>query len=180
MRRKPENIFMVKDLAEADAAMVEIGELRRRIAARELEAEERIAAEKTARNADRAPLEARAKALETGVMVFAEMNRTDLFQDRKTVELPGGKFGFRKSTALQTKSRKITWEMVLGKLKELAIPKAIRVKESVNKEELLTWPEERLEQVGAVRVIEDKFWLKAEGAVEVEPCQSGCQALMRG
>jgi phage host-nuclease inhibitor protein Gam len=48
--------------------------------------------------------------------------------------------------------------MVLGLLKEMKFPDAIRKKEEVNKDELATWPAERLDLVGARRVPQDVFW----------------------
>ena len=57
--------------------------------------------------------------------------------------------------------------MVLGKLEELGFEKGIRINKTVNKDVLRTWPDERLELVGARRVEKDDFWYELKG-VEVE------------
>jgi hypothetical protein len=52
--------------------------------------------------------------------------------------------------------------MILAKLKELKLTKGIRKKEEVNKEELLTWSDEKLALVGAKRHSVDEFYYETE------------------
>jgi phage host-nuclease inhibitor protein Gam len=100
-RQKPKNIFLVRDLEEADRSLAEIGEIKRKIGAVELELNERIAQLKAEAAAECAPLAAKMEALETGVLVFAELNRAELFAEKKTIALAMGKIGYRKSTKVK-------------------------------------------------------------------------------
>lgn len=155
-RNKPNRIKPIADLEQANAALAEIAELKRRIAAIESGMNEAIDAIKADGEAEAAPLQAQVKSIEGGLQAFAEYNRA-MFKDRRSRELDHGAIGFRKSREIKPASR-TTWQMVLGKLKELAFSEAIRTKEEVNKDELSTWPDERLTLVGARRVKKDLFW----------------------
>jgi hypothetical protein len=53
------------------------------------------------------------------------------------------------------------------------------VKEDVNKDELLKWPDERLKLVGASRVVSDDFWLECIEEVVLEPSPIGYQSVMK-
>ncbi len=168
-RKKPEVIEPIGDLAAANAALGEIAGLQRRLAGIEQGMNEAIDHAKKAAEAEAAPLAARLKALEGGLQAFAALGKGALFADRRSVELAHGQFGFRRATALKT-AAKVTWDMVLGKLRELG-QGCIRLKEEVDKQALGEWTDERLELVGVRRVETDTFWyevaaedLKAEQA----------------
>jgi phage host-nuclease inhibitor protein Gam len=95
--------------------------------------------------------------MENGLQAFAEHRKEELFSNRRSVELDFGTLGYRRSHEVKPKPR-TTWAQVLGKLKELRFHEAVRVKEAVDKDELRSWPDERLESVGARRVQKDTFW----------------------
>ena len=67
--------------------------------------------------------------------------------------------GFRASTRI-SQVRGITAEMTLEKLRQYGLSEGIRVKEEINKETCLGWPDERLELVGLVRKILDTFFIE--------------------
>lgn len=158
-RQKPKNVFLIRDVEGVNQALAELGEIKRRIDGIETEMNEKIDQAKMEAGALCAPLQARREALESGVLAFAEYNREELFQKKKSLELDFGSIGYRKSTSIKTLA-KTTWAMVLGRIKELKFTEAIRTKEDVNREVLQTWPDERLVLVGAKRVEEDTFWIE--------------------
>ena len=160
-RKKPASIESIKDLSQANAALGEIAENRRRVAEIETHMNDVIDQAKASAAVQAAPLKARIASLEAGLIAFAEFNKLELFRVKRTRELDYGRIGYRRSTELKPKSR-ITWAMVLQRLKELAFGQAIRTTESVDKEELHKWPDERLDLVGVRRVTQDQFWYETD------------------
>ncbi|EGJ49021.1 host-nuclease inhibitor Gam family protein [Desulfocurvibacter africanus] len=160
-RRKPKNVYLVRDLAEANAVLAEIAAVRRTLAGIEAELNTRIDQAKKLSEAAAAKHLERLQALESGLLAFAEYNKDELFQDRRTRELDFGALGYRKSSEIKpiTKS---TWEMVLGNLRDMGFSEAVRSKEEVDKDVLRTWPDGRLEIVGARRVEKDTFWFEVK------------------
>jgi len=156
-RKKPAPIMMISNLAQASAVLAELSALTRKTEAIEAEMNERIAEQKERAAAAAAPCQDRIKALENGLQAFAEHRREELFANRKTVEVNGGRFGFRRSTRLKP-APKTTWAKVLNALKAAGIREAIRVKEAVNREELATWGDDKLEIYGVRREVTDVFW----------------------
>lgn len=158
MRRvKPKNYYPVKDLKEANRVLGEVGKLKRQIELLGNKLNDDIDRLKAENQAKVAPVATRLKSLENGLLAYAEMNKDDLFREKRSKELTFGFLGYRRSREIKPKP-KHTLAMVLGKLKELGFTAGIRVKESVNKDELATWPDERLDLVDARRVKKDAFW----------------------
>ena len=162
-RSKPDKIYPVKTLADANHALAEIGDLKRQITLIETGMNEMIDQAKADADMAAAPLQVRIAEIEAGLAAFADYNKSALFKERRSQELDHGSIGYRKSSQIKPKS-KITWAMVLGKLKEMKFCTAIRTKEEANKEELATWPAERLDLVGAKRVEKDQFWYEVNEA----------------
>lgn len=154
---KPKNFYPVKDLKEANRVLGEIAKLKRQVEQLEIELNDDIDRLKAESEARVAPLATRLKSFEGGLLAFAEHNKDELFKDRRSKDLIFGQIGYRRSREIKAKP-KHTLAMVLGKLKELDFKKGIRMKESVNKDELATWPDERLDLVDARRVKKDTFW----------------------
>jgi len=150
---------IIADVKQAEAAMHELASLSREVAAIDLDAQEAMDQIKKNARAEMEPLQARRKELEGALCTFGELNKGELFSRKRSVETPFGAYGFRKSTKLLT-AAKVTLGMVLERLKELNIKDAVRVKESVDKEALREWPEERLEAVGMRRVVKDEFFIE--------------------
>jgi phage host-nuclease inhibitor protein Gam len=157
VRSKPNSIKPISDLAQANEALAEIAGIKREISEIELNMNAAIDQVKAEGEAAAAPLQARIKAIEGGLQAYAEFNKKSLFAERRSKDLDHGSIGYRKSSQIKPKTRH-TWEMVLGLLKDMKFASAVRTKEEVNREELATWPNERLELVGARRVEKDAFW----------------------
>ncbi len=160
-RSKPKKVYPVNNLADANAALAEIGELKRTITLVETRMNEQIDRAKADADNEAAPLKIRIAEIEAGIAVFAESNKRGVFKTKRSHELDYGTIGFRKSSQIKPKP-KTTWAMVLGLLRDMKFPTAIRTKEEVNKEELATWPAERLDLVGARRVEKDQFWYEID------------------
>lgn len=139
--------------------MAEIGAINRRIAEFESMMNEEIDRIKAGAEAEVEPLLRQKKEMEDGLTAFAEYNKNELFAKKRSVELDFGTLGYRRSKEIKPKP-KHTFAMVLGRLKEMGFNMAIRIKETVNKEELHEWPDERLDLVGARRVDKDVFWFE--------------------
>lgn len=90
------------------------------------------------------------------VKTFVEENRTEL--SGKTKVLSFGKTGYRLSTKVIIKKVANT----ISALKKLGMTDCITTKESVNKDMLRTYPEEKLFEVGASLKKEDTFWYETD------------------
>jgi phage host-nuclease inhibitor protein Gam len=150
---------VIADAKQAEAAMRELASLTREITAVDLDAQETMDKVKANARAEMEPLQARRKELEDALCTYGELNKGELFSRKRSVETPFGVYGFRKSTKLLT-AAKVTLGLVLERLKELNIKDAVRVKESVDKEVMRDWPDERLETVGMRRVTADEFYIE--------------------
>ena len=166
-RSKPNTIRPIGDLAQVNAGLAEIAEAKRAIKAIEAEMNAAIDRIKAEGEMQAAPLQGLIRTIEGGLQAFAEFHKKALFAEKRSKELDFGAVGFRKSSQIKP-APKSTWEQILGRCKELKFEAAIRVKEEINKDELATWPDERLELVGARRIEKDQFWYetKAEEIAE--------------
>jgi len=156
-RKKPVPTVLVASLADADKVLEELAELERRASGITNSLNAAIDAIKAAAVDEMAVVSTRKQLLESALASYATINKAVLFKDKKSVDLDFGVLSFRRSTSIVTAGRGVTWEMVLGKLKEQGFQNGIRAKETVNKEALLEWGDDKLEKVGAKRKIEDKF-----------------------
>jgi phage host-nuclease inhibitor protein Gam len=156
-RKKPVPAAIVASLQDADKVLEELAELERQASAISNSLNETIDVAKAFAAEDMAVIIARKNLLESALASYAVMNKAVLFRDKKSVDLDFGVLSFRSSTSIVTAGRNITWEMVLGKLKEYDLTEGISTKESVNKDVLREWDNDKLEKVGAKRKTEDKF-----------------------
>lgn len=156
-RKKPVAAVMVTSLTDADKVLEELAELERRASTITNGLNEAIDAAKALAAEEMTMVTARKLVLESALASYATMNKAALFKDKKSVDLDFGVLSFRLSTSIVTAGRGITWEMVLGQLKEQGLQEGIRIKETINKEVLLEWDNEKLEKIGAKRKTEDKF-----------------------
>lgn len=155
-RKKPE-VVVVKDMKGVDACMAELAELNREIENREAEMNTVIDEAKTLYKLKVEPKLARIKVIEAALGAYANLNKQELFKDRKSMDTTFGIIGFRKSTKLLAKGKTKMIE-VIETLRNLGLTDGIKVKESVNKEAMREWPDERLEAVGMRRKEEDVFY----------------------
>ena len=94
----------------------------------------------------------RIKELGDTLSLYAQYNKTKLFEKKKSLDFSWGTLGFRKSTKLKTK--KTTLEL----LKKLFNDKGVRIKEEVDRDALHEWPDEDLAQVDAAKTVTDDFF----------------------
>ncbi len=157
-RTKPKALI-VGDLAQAEAVLAEMAEIDRTIETHEGHMNQDLDEARARAKALVMPLAERRKDLELALANYAEHNKAELFGKRKSLDLGFGVIGYRLSTSIKTVA-KTTWEMVLQKCKDFGFSDAVRAKESVDRETLKGWPDERLATVGARRVVEDTFYIE--------------------
>lgn len=157
-RIKPDP-HIVADRAQAEAALAEMAALDRNLSGIESEMRERIDLAKSQASQLSTPLLARRKELSDAVAVFAKLNKQELFGKSKSLDLGFGIIGFRASTKVVQMSG-ITPEMTLARLHQYDFADGIRVKEEINKEAALGWPDERLEIVGLRRQQANAFFIE--------------------
>ncbi|WOE69117.1 host-nuclease inhibitor Gam family protein [Hydrogenimonas thermophila] len=163
-RSKPKlEIAKITSLREADEVLHRIADLRAEIRKHEADADIAVNRVKEELKQKVEPLLKNIEALEKSLAVYSEYNKEDLFRDKKTIELTFGLFGFRQSTSISVK--KDTLEL----LKQHGFNEAIKIKETVNKEIMREWSDERLSLVHAKRVVKDLFWIETkENDVETQ------------
>lgn len=161
-RVKPKPAVVLEALNDVDQALKEIGELTAQLAEIDDAFNSEVNGLRQVRVAKITPRLERIRALERGMSTFAEYNKKELFLKRKSRRLVFGIVGFRKSTKIRIS------KFTLAKLKALGLRDAINVKETVNRDIMHGWPEEKLASVGAKKQNKDEFWyeLKDEGLVE--------------
>ena len=141
----------IKNLDEANLALAEIGRLQLKLEAIDGKASYKIGKIKEDAAKGGEDARKRIEELDSALALFAEYNKTDLFKEKKTINLSYGNIGFRLSTKVSIK--KTTLEL----LKKL-FPQGLRVKEEIDKEELKTWEDSQLAQVDAAKVEQDTFF----------------------
>lgn len=156
-RKKPLNVFPVQNLDDANQVLKDIAYYQRELAAIEAKMNNDIDKIKADAKARAVAYEEKLQGLENGLQAFSEYRKDELFKKSRSVPLNFGTFGFRKSTSLKP-ALKHTWAMVLGILKEKGFKTAVRINETVNKDVLGEWADERLESVNVRRVETDQFW----------------------
>lgn len=157
-RIKPDP-HVVADRAQCEGALAEMAALDRKLSAIENEMREAIDAAKSKAGQLAGPLQARRKELADAVAIFAKLNRQELFAKSKSLDMGFGVIGFRASTRI-VQLRGVTAEMTLERLHQYNLADGIRIKEEINKDAALGWPDERLELVGLKRQQADTFFIE--------------------
>ena len=157
-RIKPDP-HIVADRAQCEGALAEMAAIDRKLSAIENEMREAIDAAKSKAGQLAGPLQARRKELADAVAIFAKLNRQELFAKSKSLDMGFGIIGFRASTRI-VQLRGVTAEMTLERLHQYNLADGIRVKEEINKDAALGWPDERLELVGLKRQQADTFFIE--------------------
>ena len=157
------NIPTVSTVEEADATLAEIAARKRQISLHEIALKEDVDKLKADCAARCEPLNKDIEAREQALVQFALARREELFKNRKSRELTFGTIGFRVSSSLRT-IKKMTWERVLGVLKERGMTHCIRIKEEVDKEALRTLGPNTLADVGCKLTQEDAFFYELNEA----------------
>ena len=151
------NIPAVTTLEEADATLAQIAARTRELALIELGLKEDVDALKLKCAEASEPVKQDIEILEQALIRFGESKKSDLFVKRRSRDLTFGIIGFRASSAVKP-MRKITWEQVLGLIRDAGMPECIRTKQEVDKEALRQLPPERLAAVGCRLEQSDLFF----------------------
>lgn len=159
MARIKPNPVIIADLKQTEGALAEIAAIEREVSAIESEMQEAIDKAKTTASQKSEALLARKKTLSDAIGVYATLNRQELFAKAKSLDLGIGVIDFRASASV-VQIRGITAKMTLEKLRQYNLTDGIRIKEEVNKEAALGWPDERLELVGLKRQTKDAFFIE--------------------
>lgn len=146
----------ITSLSEADGMLHEMADLKAKIRKVQADADIAVNAIKESMMDTVRPMLEQIEAMEKSLAVYSEYNRTELFNDKKTIELQFGLFGYRQSTSVSVK--KTTLEL----LQKHGFDDAITIKPTVNKEIMRSWSSERLALVDAILVVEDKFWIETK------------------
>lgn len=160
-RRRP-NPHIVESREQAEGTMAEVAALTRKLAALTVSMNKELDAAKDKAAQAAAPLAARLKELESGLAVFAVLNRKELFPDgAKSLDLGFGLIGFRASTKI-VQQNNINAEMTLERLRKFKFVDGIRTKEEINKDAMTAWTDEKLETVGLRRQKSDGFFVEVK------------------
>ncbi len=158
-------LIPVQNLEDVDGLLLEIAKKQIEIDKINAETEEKILKLKEEAKERSEKILEEVTQMAESIFAYTELNKAKIFQDdKKTIELQWGMFGYRKSTKISIS------KATLQLLKELGFTEAIRIKEEVNKEEMKEWDEAKLAAVKAKRIVEDNFWyeVKKEKVLEVE------------
>ena len=130
-------VIVPKTLAEANVLLMKLGQYERELAATALTLEAAIAGAKDAANTMAGPVEAAYAATEKALLAYATRERKTLLPDqKKSVVLPGGEFGWR-TTPGKVSISKAAAESIVDNLKNLGLTKYLRVTTEVDREALL-------------------------------------------
>lgn len=149
-------ISAINSLDEADAVLAEIAGRKRQIVLFEIRLKEEVDKLKAECAANCEPIKQGIAEREQALIQFGISRREELFRGRKSLNLNFGTIGFRASSTLKT-VKKLTWERVLGLIKEKGLP-CVRVKEEVDKEALRALAPEKLADVGCKLEQTDDFF----------------------
>lgn len=162
MARSKPNPHIVESREQAEGTMAEIAALDRKLAALTVAMNKELDAAKEKATQAAAPLAARRKELESGLAVFAVLNRKELFPDgAKSLDLGFGLIGFRASTKI-VQQNNISAEMTLERLHKFGFVEGVRTKEEINKDAMTAWTDEKLETVGLRRQKSDGFFVEVK------------------
>lgn len=158
MRKKPINLASIQTLEDANKILGKIAEHQRTIRKSEIDAAAEIDTVKTRLDQKIQSIIKQIEILDLSLSAFANSHKQDIFKDRKTIDLTFGYMGFRLSTKISVSKQ------TLKLLNQLKYKDAIIIKQSVNKDVLAQYPADKLAEVKAKKIVEDKFWyeLKTE------------------
>ncbi len=164
MKRRPALTMVIASLAEANTVLVKIGELDREMETVKTELEASMAQMREVANTEIAPMEAERERLEKSLEIFAKQHRTTLLVDeKKSVVLPGGEFGWRlpPTKVVLTGGEKKAIETLTA----LDLKQYLRFNPEVNREALL----EHRPAIEGVRYSQkENFYVKPETGREAQ------------
>ncbi len=154
----PQGILSWEDV---DRALIEIARAEIEIAKIEGDMNIEINGIKERADRDCAPRRARIEELGKALKAFAELNRPD-FGKQKSRKLTFGTLGWRASTSIQVKTALV--DHIIGNLRKLGMEDCVKVSETVNKEVLSTYPEDKIIASGATLKKSNTFWYETDKA----------------
>jgi phage host-nuclease inhibitor protein Gam len=162
-RTRPVLTTVISSLEEANEILVTLGSLEREIERVKQELEESVASMREVANVAIAPMEKEHASLLKSLNIFADQHRSTLLVDnKKSVVLPGGEFGWRLPPTKVTLS-KGGEEKALKTLTELNLKQYIRLIPEVDREALL---KDRPHVPGIKYSQKENFYVKPESAKE--------------
>lgn len=150
---------IVENKQQAEGALAELASIERKIQAIEIKQQEAIDLAKAKASQASIPLFTRKKELENSLAVFAKLNKKELFDKAKSIDLGFGIIGFRASTEI-AQQKGISAETTVQKLHEFNFADGIKTTETVNRNAMTTWSEEKLGTVGLERKQKDTFFVE--------------------
>lgn len=156
MARIKPNTRKIKNIDEANDALIDIAHAEMQLEFIDNEANSKILAIKEASVKEGTPLRERIKELSAMLGSFAEYNKDELFTNKKSVEVAAGVIGYRKSTKIII--RKTTTEL----LEQLGMHRFLTVKTTANKEAMRELSDDELLKVNATRKESDAFFCESD------------------
>lgn len=160
-KSKPEIPQIVENNEQADGVLAELSTIQQKIKEIEVEQQEAIDFAKTQAMQKSLALLARKKELETALGVYAKLNKSILFDKKKSLELAFGTLGFRASSEIAIQ-KGIKEGMVISKLKEFNFLDGVKTTEKINRDAMSSWSNEKLETVGLERKEKDTFFIEVK------------------
>lgn len=139
--------LIIDDLQRAEGALAEMAAIDGKLAKAEIDMNKAIEAARARAGDVGTPLLNRRKELEAALKSYAKRQKSVLFTSRQSLDLGFGSLGYRNGRKL-VQIDGVTQDFTLQKLKDLGFSEAINITESVAREKMEKWPEERLELVG--------------------------------
>lgn len=161
------------DLKQVEGALAEMASIERKLTEIQGQMNEEIDAAKERADKASVSLTARHKELASAAKVYATLNQTELFKERKSIDLAFGVIGFQASTEI-VQMPNISAETTLERLHSFKCTDAIKVKESILKTAMTGWTDEKLQSVGLKRKKKNVFYLevKKEALSDALPVQA--------
>lgn len=160
-KTKPAIPYIVENTEQADGALAELSAISAKIKVIESEQQDAIDLAKTQAAQKSLPLLTRKKELETALGVFAKLNKSTLFDKKRSYEMAFGTIGFRASSEIAIQ-KGIKADMVIQKLKEYNFFEGIKTTENINRDAMTSWTNEKLETVGLERKQKDTFYIEVK------------------
>nr|DAP14019.1 MAG TPA: hypothetical protein [Caudoviricetes sp.] len=150
----------LKSWEQVDAALKEIAENEIALADIEGDMNRQLNGIKITAAQDAKPHQDRIDKLGKDIKEFVEEHREDLGK-KKTMALNFGETGFRQSTTISLPKAKDKLDEIIRKLKSRKMTDCIITKETVDKEALKKYGEDKVTAVGAGFKQKDTFWYEA-------------------
>jgi phage host-nuclease inhibitor protein Gam len=158
-RKKPQGLVLA-DRDQANDTLQTVRLLEGRIKKAQEDAELEIQNVKNTLALEINPLKAELKECHTALLNWGEHSKDEICkQGRKSLRLPNGLVGFRKSTILKA-VKGSTFASILALVVLKRLTSGYTTKHKLDKEALKKWDDEALESVGAVKTTGDTFFFE--------------------